>query len=570
MKLFIRNIRILSSIVLFFFLWSFGPLFQIPTAIAADKKAPAKQTAGIASQGPVSSGERFEKALESIRENIERSEKKFDKGEDDKAEQEHIRSKRAEIDSIDAELRKEFSETEKKLKSAKLPKEILDRHAKFVKHYEDNLKELKSNMEAVERSAISGKQEKKNALAKAKLHLEKTKAPSRHQKLDPNNLPFRNRKEVKPIAPRLKKEQFEKDFPSKKNRGTRTAFSPQRSQRTAENRTQNGYLAQSPLSTQRTASLLDADQSGWTRILDSSLHRYISRFTSPVSRVQLAYNGPASDMPFELPRPSVGEGLGEGVVPLPNFVFSDANPESSFSASPSLRVAASGSLMLAQATVDLPTADDLAETPDVQFTPEIQAKAQEIGGNPVKIYEWVRNNIEYAPTYGSIQGADQCLQSKICNDMDTASLLIALLRTSGIAAKYQYATVEIPIEQAMNWVGGVTDPKMVGTIFATNGVPVTLMKNSSSVYKAVQLEHIFVQAFIDYIPSRGAVHRQGDTWISLDPSFKQYNYTQGIDIKSAVPFDAQTFADQLVATATTNTVEGYVTNVNSALVQQTM
>ena len=484
--------------------------------------------------------------METIRENVNKADDKETKGQDSTAEVAEVKKQRAEIGKIDGELKAEFAATEKKLKDAKLPKEILDRHYKFVKHYEDNLKELKTNLSAVEQSAVSGKR-KKETLAKAKAHLEKTKTPSRHQKLDPNNLPFRNRKEAKPIAPRLKKEEFEKDFPSKRSQGTRTA----------ETHRTNGYLAQNPLSAQRTANLPDADQRGWTQILDSAFRTRHSALAS--KPVMLAYNGPASDVPLQLPLPS-GERTevrGDFDVSFPVFAFS---PNSELA---TLNLAAASA-------VDLPTADDLAQTPEVQFTPEIIAKAQELGGNPVKIYEWVRNNIEYAPTYGSIQGADQCLQSKICNDMDTASLLIALLRTSGIAAKYQYATVEIPIEKAMNWVGGVTDPKMVGTIFATNGVPVTLMKNSSSVYKAVQLEHVFVQAFIDYIPSRGAVHRQGDTWISLDPSFKQYNYTQGIDIKSAVPFDAQTFADQLMTTATTNTIEGYVTNVNSALVQQTM
>ena len=39
---------------------------------------------------------------------------------------------------------------------------------------------------------------------------------------------------------------------------------------------------------------------------------------------------------------------------------------------------------------------------------------------------------------------------------------------------------------------------------------------------------------------------------------------------SAVPFDAQTFANQLQSTATINQTDGSVTNVNSALIQQTM
>ena len=57
----------------------------------------------------------------------------------------------------------------------------------------------------------------------------------------------------------------------------------------------------------------------------------------------------------------------------------------------------------AQAT-DLPGPEDLAETIEVQFTPEIVALAAELNNNPVEIYNWVRNNIDFVPTWRSIQG----------------------------------------------------------------------------------------------------------------------------------------------------------------------
>ena len=210
----------------------------------------------------------------------------------------------------------------------------------------------------------------------------------------------------------------------------------------------------------------------------------------------------------------------------------------------------------------------MSETPDVQFTDAIRAKAQELGGNPVKIYEFVRNNIEYAPTYGSIQGADQCLQSKICNDMDTASLLIALLRVSGIYSHYEYSTIEVPIEKAMNWVGGVTDPKMVGTILATNGIPAKMLI-SGGTYKAVQLEHVYVRAFIDMIPSRGAVHRQGDTWVPLDPSSSSTPIRKESTWHPQFPLMHRPLQIRSYQQPRPTT-DGSVTNVNSALVQQTM
>lgn len=396
-----------------------------------------------------------------------------------------------------------------------------------MKHYEDNLAELKANLDGHEKAQkAQDKERAKEYLRKTKLHLEKTKAPSKHIPLDPNNLPFKARKAAKTVAPRLKKEDFEKDFPQQKK--------------------QKGKF---------TAEVVEKRIASWSEVAAGfNLHEKAINHKP----ILLAFNGPASDVPLQLPRPLPGEGWGR-----PSKEFNGGE-----GATPQIAFSDSSLFLLAQAVVQ-PTPDDLAETPEVQFTDAIRAKAQELGGKPVKIYEWVRNNIEYAPTYGSIQGADQCLQSKICNDMDTASLLIALLRVSGVYSHYEYSTIEIPIEQAMNWVGGVTDPKMVGTILATNGIPVKVLISGGTI-KSVQIEHATVSAFIDYIPSRGAVHKQGDTWIPLDPSFKQYTYAQGIDIGAAVPFDAQSFADQLVATSTTNTVEGYVTNVDSAYIQQTM
>lgn len=177
---------------------------------------------------------------------------------------------------------------------------------------------------------------------------------------------------------------------------------------------------------------------------------------------------------------------------------------------------------------DPPTSADLAETIEVKFTPAIQAKAAELNHNPVKIYNWVRNNIEFVPTYGSIQGADMCLQTRQCNSFDTASLLIALLRSSGIHARYVYGTIELPIDKVKNWVGGFTDTNSALTFIASGGIPLKGITSGGKIISA-QLEHAWVEAWIDMIPSLGAIHKQGDTWITLDASFKQYTYKPGID-----------------------------------------
>jgi transglutaminase-like putative cysteine protease len=118
-----------------------------------------------------------------------------------------------------------------------------------------------------------------------------------------------------------------------------------------------------------------------------------------------------------------------------------------------------------------PTAADLAETEDIQLTAAIRTQAQALNNNPVQIHNWVRNNIEFLPSYGSIQGADLTLRNKRGNAFDTASLEIALLRAAGIPARYVYGTVQLPAEQAMNWVGGVSKPEAAQSLLGQGGIP---------------------------------------------------------------------------------------------------
>jgi len=216
-----------------------------------------------------------------------------------------------------------------------------------------------------------------------------------------------------------------------------------------------------------------------------------------------------------------------------------------------------------------PNAGDLAETEDVQITPAIRELAASLGNKPVPIYNFVRDNIIYVPSYGSIQGSDMTLQTKRGNAFDTASLLIALLRAAGVPARYVYGTIEVPVDKAMNWVGGVTVPQAAISLMSQGGIPVVGIAQGGAVTR-LRFESVWVEAFVDYIPSRGAVNRVPDTWVPLDASFKQYQFTQGMDIKTNVLFDANSFITQIQQGATVNEAEGWVQNVNQTVIQQTL
>jgi len=213
-----------------------------------------------------------------------------------------------------------------------------------------------------------------------------------------------------------------------------------------------------------------------------------------------------------------------------------------------------------------PVAEDLAETPDIQFTDAIRAKVLELDEDPVKIYNWVRNNIEFIPSYGSIQGADYTLQDGKGNAFDTASLLIALYRAANIPARYAYGTVQVPADKVMNWVGGVEVPEAAQQLLGQGGIPNVALINGGKITH-IKMEQVWAEVWVDYFPSRAAKHITGDQWIPLDASFKQYEFTEGEDLATNVPFDAQGLIDEITQTATIDEDAGFVQGVDQAAVE---
>jgi hypothetical protein len=450
-------LRWVAIIVLCFFSWSFLGIFDIAYAIDRSLEQPSHKN--YRSRGQ-SEAERFQKAIADIERTLE------DPTTDSQTKVQKITPKRAEIEDLDIEIRKQFDDTEKKLREAGLPNEILERHHKFVKHYEDNLNELKANLKTIEQTKGLGLEIE---IDKAKSHLQRVKPGKRHIPLDPNKLPHRTA-EVKKKEPRLKKEDFERDFPK-----------PRKAQRQNES-------------------------------------------------ILVASNGPFNGILAPDSEPTT-----------PNY----------------LQTGQGG---------NLPTAEDLAENIEVQFTLEIKAKAQELEYSPVKIYNWVHNNIEFVPTYGSIQGAHMTLLTKQGNAFDTASLLIALLRASNIPARYVHGTIELPIDKVMNWVGGFTDPNSALDFIASGGIPVTGITSGGKVASA-RLEHVWVEAYVPYGNYRGTMRDQTiKTWIPIDGSLKQYEFTAPSRLLTDVPFDFEELSVQLLLQADVNEQLGRITGLKEDLI----
>ncbi len=233
-----------------------------------------------------------------------------------------------------------------------------------------------------------------------------------------------------------------------------------------------------------------------------------------------------------------------------------------------------------------PLPADLLGTEDAALTPEIQALAAELNHDPVEIYEFVRNAISFEPYYGSRKGALLTYWERSGNDMDTASLLIALLRASGYYARYVQGTVAVDELSAMNWVGGAPDLVTAGSILATGGVPVALTADGYLIK-----EHVWVDVYdpglssvdfnftgvidigdiqlvsaalgttgrpyydrdtdgvvdVDDLNQVVARWRQQETgaWLSLDASFKQYQFYQRVDLAAITGYSTTQYIEDI-------------------------
>ncbi len=192
----------------------------------------------------------------------------------------------------------------------------------------------------------------------------------------------------------------------------------------------------------------------------------------------------------------------------------------------------------------LPPAEyDLDPTRDIHFTQEIIDLAASLDHDPVKIFEWVSNNIDYIPYYGSYKGSQYTLLERSGNDWDTCSMLMALYRVSGIPCRYRRGIIRMQSNTVKNWVG-VQDVDTAWSIFWRSYVPVGPIWGDTACTRLAGLvfEHVFVEAYLPYGNYRGHMNDLSEKmWIPLDPSFKSYDYTEGNGQAKEVAFDSQSY-----------------------------
>ena len=80
------------------------------------------------------------------------------------------------------------------------------------------------------------------------------------------------------------------------------------------------------------------------------------------------------------------------------------------------------------------------------ITPDIQALADGLQNDPVRIFNYVHDHIRFVLYYGSLKGAELTLLEQSGNDFDQCALLVALLQAAGYSPGYGFGLLQMPYQ----------------------------------------------------------------------------------------------------------------------------
>ncbi|MGD9681613.1 MAG: RHS repeat-associated core domain-containing protein [Candidatus Obscuribacterales bacterium] len=171
-----------------------------------------------------------------------------------------------------------------------------------------------------------------------------------------------------------------------------------------------------------------------------------------------------------------------------------------------------------------------------------------------KIYQYVKNYIDFTPTFGSQKGAWGCLVDRMGNAFDQAALMVELLTEAGYTADFLYGELELSPAEIGDWIG--TDPTNVWASYnmlANGGIPVNVIWDSGAFVYRLYMSHVWVRVDI------------GGTNYVFDPAYKTYDVTAAIDLETALGYNATSFESSCLSGSTVTS--DYVQDINTANLQ---
>ncbi|REK10492.1 MAG: hypothetical protein DWQ36_04145, partial [Acidobacteria bacterium] len=194
-----------------------------------------------------------------------------------------------------------------------------------------------------------------------------------------------------------------------------------------------------------------------------------------------------------------------------------------------------------------PAPDDLAGTALAPLAPEIVELAEGLGFDPVRVFEFVRNEIRTEWYFGAMKGALATLRQRAGNATDQSALLVALLRASSLPARFVQGAVEIELAPLADLLDLPPEHDEQGLeLLRRAGVPASPVVRGGRLH-AVRFETTWVAARVPYANYRGVpIDRSGEAWLPLAPWVKSLDGARPTGIaRQAAPGVANRVAEYL-------------------------
>ncbi len=189
--------------------------------------------------------------------------------------------------------------------------------------------------------------------------------------------------------------------------------------------------------------------------------------------------------------------------------------------------------------------------------------ARALNYNPDVIFQYVHNNAEVYPIYGTQKGSFGTVLDNQGTVYDQAMLMVDLLRASGYTASFTTGVIKYTAAQ-FNSLYGVDTSNVCGVLnlLGKGGIPVYAATavnpgqcpGNTSALVDVSVGHVWVKTVIN-----------GTTYY-FDPSFKTHSFKTGIDLASAstTGYNAAAYLSSAESGATITA--NYVQNINRTIV----
>lgn len=263
--------------------------------------------------------------------------------------------------------------------------------------------------------------------------------------------------------------------------------------------------------------------------------RWLAKFSSPPTRYA-GDDGKADAKDSESASPPIF-----GLQPLPVH-HPSASPRTPRRTPSILPVYAAG------ATDPAPLAEDFESTLPLGARQAIADQAEALGYDYLRILDFMRTEIRTQWYAGAQKGALATLHTRAGNDVDQASLLIALLRASSAAARYLQGVVRVPSEPLAQMMG--VPEAQLGRALAAAGIAHEAWIAGGRI-AGYDIEQVWVAARLPIGDYRGSARSDADpTWLPLMPALKPARFAPGDPMLRLAGIDAQRFrAEYLSAPA---------------------